>query len=237
MKVNGKKKKAIIDSGADINYANEKWCSQNEINCRITGYGKIKAYDGSYVQEQIRKATIEFEIHGIKQQQVFHILTEIGNDNIVLGMPWLESEKPAIDWKTKIVTIRKQSPRLSTVTGNEEKTFAHRSVASKTGSQAIGIAPRINGDPISAGRRGYNSDSRRIGRATLGDSTHPYPDKQKEEYEQKVQEVLTRLPKELWKFEDVFCKKGNSNYRSTVRTTWLYGSGKGRNYPTTSHKK
>ena len=52
MKVNGKKKKAIIDSGADINYANEKWCSQNEINCRITGYGKIKAYDGSYVQEQ-----------------------------------------------------------------------------------------------------------------------------------------------------------------------------------------
>ena len=84
---------------------------------------------------------------------------------------------------------------------------------------------------MSAGRGGYNLDSRRIGRATLGDSAHSHPDKQEKEYEQKVQEVLTRLPKELWKFEDVFCKKGNSNYRSTVRTTWLYGSGKGRNYP------
>ena len=49
IKVNGKKERAIIDSGADINYANEKWCSQKIT--KITRYGRIKAYDGSYVQE------------------------------------------------------------------------------------------------------------------------------------------------------------------------------------------
>jgi hypothetical protein len=67
IKVSDKRGKAIIDSGADINYANEKWCSQNGINYEITGYGKVKAYDGSFVLEYIRKATIEFEIQGIKR--------------------------------------------------------------------------------------------------------------------------------------------------------------------------
>ena len=49
--INGETEAAIIDSGADINYANEEWCSQNGIKYEITGYGKIKAYDESYVQD------------------------------------------------------------------------------------------------------------------------------------------------------------------------------------------
>ena len=206
IKVNDKIETAIIDSGADINYANEGWCSQNGIDYEVTGYGKVKAYDGSFVQEYIRKATVEFEIQGTTQRQVFHILKETGDDSIVLGMPWLEGENPAIDWKTKRITIRRKSPELSTVTGNEEKTFARRSVVSENGSQKIGITPKTKGDPISAGRGGYNSDSRRIGRASL-DSTHSSPDRQEKEYERNMQEVLTKLPKELWKFREVFCKR------------------------------
>ena len=35
IRVNKKMEKAIIDSGADINYANEKWCSQNGTNYEV----------------------------------------------------------------------------------------------------------------------------------------------------------------------------------------------------------
>ena len=101
IRVNNKTETAIIDSGADINYVNKEWCTQNGIEYQVTGYGKIKAYDGSYVQGLIRKATTEFKIQGNKGRQVFHVFTETGRDNIVLGMPWLEDENPAIDWKTK----------------------------------------------------------------------------------------------------------------------------------------
>jgi Retrotransposon gag protein/Zinc knuckle len=208
IRVNNKTETAIIDSGADINYVNKEWCTQNGIEYQITGYGKIKAYDGSIVQELIRKATIEFELQGHQGRQIFHVFTETGKDKIVLGMPWLEDENPEIDWKTKEMTIRKESPKtLSISKGNVEKTFAHRSTKSKIRSQTNGITPTLIGDPVSAGRGGYNSDSRRIGRATLEDRTLSDPDKQKSEYEQELQEVLTKLPKELQEYVSVFCKE------------------------------
>ena len=207
IRINDKKEAAIIDSGADINYVNKEWCEQNGIDYQITGYGKIKAYDGSTVQEEIRKATIEFEIQGMKGQQIFHVFKETGQDNIVLGMPWLVEANPAIDWRTKEMTTREESPKpLSTVSGNKKKIFAHRSATSKKRSQTIGITPKLVGDPISAGRGGYDSGSRRIGRATL-EETLSDPEQQKSVYDQELQEVLTRLPKELREFSDVFCKE------------------------------
>ena len=116
--------------------------------------------------------------------------------------------EPSNRLENKEMTIRRKSPtRLSTVTGNEEKIFAHRSEESKNRSQAIGITPTLMGDPVSAGRGGYNSGSRRIGRATLEKDTLHDLDKQKSEYEQRMQEVLTRLPEQLQEFADVFCKE------------------------------
>ena len=49
IRVNNRMETAIIDSGADINYVNKEWCIQNGIEYQVTGYGKIKAYDGSIV--------------------------------------------------------------------------------------------------------------------------------------------------------------------------------------------
>ena len=96
IRVNDKAETAIID-----NYVNKEWCEQNGIDYQTTGYGKIRAYDGSTVQELIRKATIEFEVQGTKGRQTFHVFKETGQDNIVLGMPWLVEENPAINWKNE----------------------------------------------------------------------------------------------------------------------------------------
>ena len=207
IRVNDKEEKAIIDSGADINYVNYEWCRQNGIRHKSHGYGKMKAYDGTYVTGLIRKASIMLEIQGKKRWQTFCVLTETGEDNTVLGMPWLQDENLEIDWKIREVKIRQESPKsLSTGTGNEEKTFAHRSAASKNGSQGIGITPTLMGDPISAGRGGHNSGLRQTGRATLEDTLSD-PEQQEDEYRQRMQEVLTKLPEQLHEFAGVFCKK------------------------------
>jgi hypothetical protein len=36
----------IIDSGADINYVNKKWCDKMQIPYKMTGWGWIKSYKG-----------------------------------------------------------------------------------------------------------------------------------------------------------------------------------------------
>jgi hypothetical protein len=55
IRVNNRTETAIIDSGAGINYVNKEWCTQNEIEYQVTGYGKIKAYNGPIVRGLIRK--------------------------------------------------------------------------------------------------------------------------------------------------------------------------------------
>jgi hypothetical protein len=85
IRVNNETETAIIDSGADINYVNKEWCEKNGIEYQITGYGKIRAYDGSIVQELIRNATVEFEMQGSKGF-TYSLFTKTGRDDIVSGM-------------------------------------------------------------------------------------------------------------------------------------------------------
>jgi Retrotransposon gag protein len=206
IEINGNKEKAIIDSGADVNYLNQNWCKKEGIRYEVTGYGKIKAYDGSYAQDYVRKASVEFRIQGKRQRQMFYVLTETGDDRIVLGMPWLAEENPEIDWKSREVQIRERSEEASSKgTGNQERGFAHRYGTSKTERQSR-KAPSEKGHLKSAWQGETATDSRRIGRAIL-DVTQPSPDQQREEYERQKQEVQEKLPKRLWKYLGVFCRE------------------------------
>ena len=207
---------AVIDSGADINYANEEWCLRNGIEYGITGYGKIKAYDGSFTQEQIREASIRFQLQGVQQEQTFQILKETGEDNVVLGMPWLESENPQIDWKERTVTIRRVSPEKSSSKDMEDdgKTSVHRfegskEEESKTRCRENQDTPKTTRDLISARRGGYETLwPIRSGRKSFFSDIRPHPESvQVDEYKRNLQEVRERLPEELEEFTEVFCKK------------------------------
>jgi hypothetical protein len=212
--VDNKEVSAIIDSGADINYANEKWCLRNGINYDTTGYGKIKAYDGSYTQEHIREASIVFQIQGVQQKQTFQVLKETGEDNVVLGMPWLESENPQIDRKERTVTIRKVSPEKSSSKETEDngETSVHRFEGSirrrivKPDRREDQGTPKRTRDLISVRRGGYETPwPIRSGRESLVRSIRPHSEV--DEYTRSLQEVRERLPKELEEFMGVFCKK------------------------------
>lgn len=50
-----KKEKAIIDCGADIDYVNEKWCTEKKLPVKIIGKGLIKGLTAKGPKEISRK--------------------------------------------------------------------------------------------------------------------------------------------------------------------------------------
>jgi hypothetical protein len=202
IRILGEDTEAIIDSGADINYVNKNWCRQKGIQYQITGYGKIRAYDDTYVQDYVRKATFEFRINGERQKQIFHVLNETGKDKVVLGMPWLESENPTIDWKKRTVVIPKKSRKsLSKGEGSYERRLAFRSEESRTSTNRNSALEKEV--PRLTEIREEGPDSRRIGRATLTREDRAHPDTEGKESEE-MKKIKKILPEELWEYKEVF---------------------------------
>jgi len=52
----------IIDSGANVNYANREWCKRANIEMTNTGPREIRAYDGAFIKDEIHEAVIAFKI-------------------------------------------------------------------------------------------------------------------------------------------------------------------------------
>jgi len=195
--------KSIIDSGADINYVNKEWCSRKGIHYKVTGYGKIKAYNETFVEDYVRKTTFEFELDGKKQRQIFHVLTDTGKDEMVLGMPWLESENPVIDWKERTVVIPKKSrTSLSNRPGSDERTLVLRYGTSKTDLRRNSAQEK--GVPILASIREESPDLRQVGRATLERKNRTHPDEEGKRHEEELKEIRKILPERLWEYQEVF---------------------------------
>ena len=92
--------KALIDSGASINCLDWGFIKRNKIpySCHPQLI-RPKNVDGSDNESGVIKfiTTTFICIKGIIHQALFHIIN-CGNENIILGTPWLEKVNPAIDW-------------------------------------------------------------------------------------------------------------------------------------------
>ena len=51
-------------------------------------------------------STLFLNIEGIARKVTFHVIS-LGNENIILGLPWLKDVNTTIDWNQKILTIDK----------------------------------------------------------------------------------------------------------------------------------
>ena len=87
---------------------------------------KVKNVDGTYNE----KGTIKFvtylflHIGTVIHQILFHIMG-CGNENIILGLPWLKKTNPKIDWVTETVVIPRrtdQTEALNYKTGITQRT-------------------------------------------------------------------------------------------------------------------
>jgi hypothetical protein len=97
---------ALVDCGAeglfvDISIAH-KWRKQ-----KLARPIKVRNVDGSFNKEgEIKeRCLITFDCNGRKLTEWFCV-TAIGNQNLILGLPWLEKHNPIIDWKEKTLEFR-----------------------------------------------------------------------------------------------------------------------------------
>jgi len=97
----------LIDSGASRNYIDQKFTKEHEIPVKPgTASPTIELADGtlSKCAGQTNGLTIEFQAHTTKEQQ-FDVLP-LGQNDAILGKPWLWDTNPTINWRTNEVTVK-----------------------------------------------------------------------------------------------------------------------------------
>ena len=105
--------KALIDSGASINCLNWGFVKRNKIPySHLPQPIHAKNIDGSDNESGVIKfiTTTFIYIKGIIHQVLFHIIN-CGNENIILGTPWLEKVNPKINLTEQTVNIPDHTDR------------------------------------------------------------------------------------------------------------------------------
>ena len=97
----------LIDCGAEGRFVNEEKVNLKKAR-KLKRPLKVKNIDGS--PNKSRKGFIthhilvDYSIHGIKMKDWFFI-TDIGDQDMILGMPWLKVCNPRIDWRKMSFTF------------------------------------------------------------------------------------------------------------------------------------
>jgi hypothetical protein len=96
-----KEGRALIDSSAMENFINERMVRRWELPTRNLVYPrKVFNVDGTENRNgMIIKSCMLHVCHGGKQARQRFYITNLGDDHILLGYPWLEEFNPDIDWK------------------------------------------------------------------------------------------------------------------------------------------
>ena len=114
-RVNGKKVKIMVDSGAQANFVCTKFM-QDHLRDTATPFGKaiVDVQGGLLVaRSETLQSEVQLEIEGFQPTK----MSIIGIPNMiydaVLGMPWLRSINPLIDWANLVVTPQQPlSPKM-----------------------------------------------------------------------------------------------------------------------------
>ena len=105
--------KALIDSGASINCLDWGFVKKHKIPYyRLPQPIRARNMDGSDNESGVIKfiATTFIRIKGIIHRVLFHIIN-CGNENVILGTPWLEKVNPQINWTERTVNIPDHTDR------------------------------------------------------------------------------------------------------------------------------
>ena len=94
---------ALIDSGAGGNFIDEKTVKDLQLQrTELRTTIKVKNVDRSQNNNGLitHRTKIETTIAG-KQQTLSLLITGLGNQRLILGLPWLKKEDPIICWKAR----------------------------------------------------------------------------------------------------------------------------------------
>ena len=100
---------ALTDSGATLNFIHESLVSTSGLVTEPCPLIEVLLADGRVLTHANRQISLKFTIAGVPQTQNF-IVAPLGIHSIILGMPWLETVNPDIDWRLKSVKTRTGTP-------------------------------------------------------------------------------------------------------------------------------
>jgi hypothetical protein len=100
--------RAMIDSGAEGIFLNRKYIEKNRLECvrlqrpiPVFNINRTLNKDGSI--EETASVQVEGSGH-VENLRCF--VTELGDDDMILGLPWLEKHNPDVNWNTGEILIR-----------------------------------------------------------------------------------------------------------------------------------
>ena len=107
--------KALIDSGADGQFINTKFAIKHRIPMTpLPRPIPVLNVDGTpNHQGIITHFTWRWIQMGSKQFTCRFLVTSLGKEDIILGLPWLKRYNPSIDWQNKTLTIQKTNMATS----------------------------------------------------------------------------------------------------------------------------
>ena len=188
--------KALIDSGSTANFMSQDFAEKVKAESKESGTMTVTRFDGTQTNLPLKIANMRYWIQGQHQYDEFRIIPMGDDTELILGYPWMKRVNPKVDWDRKRVRIPRAQqsgekknkegnspPQQGTMMQSTQETFSGRGETSK---------------------KRYPESIAKDSETDIPEFEYIIP---KEEYEERKAEVRKRLPKYLWKFEEVFCPR------------------------------
>ena len=129
------KKKVLVDSGATDNFICSKLLKHLKIGkLKLKNPRTIWNIDGTHNKSGTINECVNLLVWvGDRRQEMRFLITDLGEDEIVLGYPWLAAFQPHIDWKNAMLAeemqplvIRTLDPSLDKEVACIHKAWLHR---------------------------------------------------------------------------------------------------------------
>ncbi|THH07102.1 hypothetical protein EW145_g3602 [Phellinidium pouzarii] len=106
---------ALIDSGAEGKFIDSKFVAKHCIPVRkLVKPIPVHNVDGTPNQNgTITHYTLRPLLFGNKLTMAFLLVTSLGKEDIILGLPWLKQRNPLINWKEGTISIRRTTTATS----------------------------------------------------------------------------------------------------------------------------
>ncbi|EDO02460.1 hypothetical protein SS1G_04936 [Sclerotinia sclerotiorum 1980 UF-70] len=149
-KINGRVIRAMIDSGATGNFIAPKTAKYLgvQLQTKQTPYqlqlvdGQLAGLDGKISQET---RSVQMIIDQHKEIIQFDVVP-LGNQSIILGIPWLKAHNPQIDWLWETVTFSNKSDQRDTLEPARLNTRGGELKANST----TNVGHPVQGSPLTA---------------------------------------------------------------------------------------
>src|SRR5215471_343236 len=108
--------KALLDSGASGLFANQKYIDREQLNTRkLSEPIIVHNVDGTPNEAGPIKEVLDIvlQYNGHSERTTFAV-TEIGDQDLILGLPWLREHNPEVDWETGEVKMSRCPSKCQT---------------------------------------------------------------------------------------------------------------------------